>query len=190
MIAAIVLASLTSADVGAWLDREVAGGGYLPSFDEVLAAVEAELDLVSRDPEDGWRQSVRNRAWIPDLDARVGTDRSIDVRDATTTSWVRTGQGFGVQVRLRWSFADALFNDSVLKVDKSLRDRGSSRWQARDRVVKLYFDRIEVEMRHLAKPSPATAVAAARGDGLLRAVTGGRIRFGTRADNPWPEGPR
>ena len=188
MIAAIVLASIltSTASFEAWISAEVLGRGHLPALGTLLATADVELALDAGASADEWQADVRHRAWIPSFEARFGTDRSLDVRDATTTSWVRTGQGLGLQIRLRWSLADALFNDSVLRVDKALRDRRSARWKARDRLVDLYFDRLELEIQLLEQPTPETTLRAARIDGLLQAVSGGRLRFGTRATNPWP----
>jgi len=127
-----------------------------------------------------------NRAWIPSIDARVGTDRSLDVRDATTSSWVRTGQGFGLQLRLRWSLADALYNDEVLRIEKTLRARRAARWRTRDRLVNLYFERLELEIKLLTAPKRPLWLKAAQIDGLLQAATGRHLTYGRRAGNPWP----
>lgn len=188
--AILMLVVASSSAVEAWIAREVDGQGRLPALRVVLRESEVELRLADASPPDHWRSWARDRAWIPDLDARFGTDRSLDIRDATTTSWVRTGEGFGLQIRVRWSLADALFNDSVLRVDKTLRDRGAARWKARDRLVRLYFQRLELEMQWLERPTMEIALTAARYDSLLRAATGGRVAYGPRADNPWPRGQR
>ena len=187
---ALGMVATTTVAVAGWIDREVDGRGRLPSLDSVVGAAEAQLGLSDAEQERRWVDRARDRAWIPAVDARVGTDRSLDVRDATTTSWVRTGEGFGAQLRLRWTLADALFNDGVLRAEKAVRDRGTARWQARDRVVKLYFDLLDLEVRMLTRPTRGAAVRSARLHGRLRAVTGGRVRFGTRSTNPWPRSER
>lgn len=192
MIAVLVTSVAATSTVGlvTWIEREVEGRGHLPALAEVLSEAEVELDLEASDGARGWTTDARWRAWIPQLDARLGTDRSLDVRDATTTSSIRTGEDFGVQVRLQWSLADALFNDSVLRADKALRERSAARWKARDQLVKLYFKRLELEMRMLERPTASALVRAARFDGLIRSATGGRVRFGARHRNPWPGRPQ
>lgn len=184
-VALAQVASTSTQGVAAWLEREVAGRGRLPALAVVLSEAETELDLANGDRRSGWATDVRWRAWVPTIDARIGTDRTIDVRDATTTSVV-TGEGFGLQLRLRWSLADAVFNDSVLRVDKAQRAWAEARWRARDRLVQLYFRRLELELTLHEAPTPAALLQAARLDGLLRAATGGRARYGDRAGNPFP----
>ena len=189
MMTVYLLAGIASTGgLTSWVEREVAGQGRLPALADVLGEAETELDLAWPDRIEGWRRAARWRAWIPAIDARLGTDRTLDVRDATTTQSVRTGEGFGVQVRVRWALADAVFNDSVLRVEKMLRDRASDRWRARDRLVKLYFERLELELRFQGDVSPTLLLRIAQIDGLLRAATGGRVKYGRRADNPWPRG--
>ena len=178
------LVATSTGGLEGWVAREVEGRGRLPALSEVLREADAELQQRSVSVDD-WLDDARDRAWIPDFDARFGTDRSLDVRDATTSSWVRTGEGFGVQVRLRWSLGDALFNDGVLRVEKAVREQENARRRVRDRLVKLYFQRLEVEVELLRRPSLKASVQAARIDGQLRAATGGRIRFGRRSHNPW-----
>ena len=186
IVAQVVVPALTHTALAVWVDREVEGQGRLPALSAVVAGAEAEFDLGRVEGAEAWLSDARWRALIPMVDARFGTDRSLDVRDATTTSWVRTGEGFGVQVRVRWAFADALFNDSVLRVEKALRERNSARWKARERLVKLYFHSVELEIRRLSEPGFEASVDVALADALLRAVTGQRAKFGTRATNPWP----
>lgn len=169
-----------------WISREMSGRGHLPSLAAILAFADRELGFHRAQDSEAWLRRVTRRAWIPSIDARVGTDRNLDVRDATTTSWVRTGQGFGLQLRLRWSLADALFNDGVLRVEKTVRARRAARLRARDRLVNLYFERIELEIKLLTEPSPRLWLQAARIDSLLRAAAGQRLKYGPRAGNPWP----
>ncbi len=176
---AVLLASssTSAATVERWVEALVAGHDELPSLVAVQAAAEAQLGLATEKEAEAWSRSARLRAWIPRLDFRAGTDRTFDVRlaDVGVTDWSRAGQGFVLSARASWNLADVWFDEAELGAERVRIARADAVRAARERVTKLYFERVELLIRHRLAPSLALLLEAKRIDGLIRALTGERL---------------
>lgn len=139
------------------------------------AAVEA-LDLESDDRVQGWSDRARNRAWLPRLDLRLGTDRDQAVRRPGTAdvAWSE-GQGLGADLALRWGFGELVFSETEIRIEATLRSRDALKRSVKEAVTRVFFERLEVELRSRAEPEEEEALQleAARLDGILGALTGG-----------------
>lgn len=160
-----------------WVDDAVAGRTELPALAEVQAAAEASLRLGDDDTVASWDANANLRALLPRLDVRFGTQRDVLVRDTLEgLDWARTGQGLGVDVAARWALGDLLLSDAELGIHKARLARAAAVRLARERVTQLYFQRVEVLVRMRLEPNLELVLEAARLDGLLDALTGGRLR--------------
>lgn len=163
--------------VQAWIDRAVAGQDVLPSLRSVQAAAEAALELGPSARLGAWGGDARWRALLPRLDVRFGTQRDLAIRDdlGGGTAWARTGEGVGIDVAARWQLDGLLMDDAELRVNRERLARAAAVASARERATKVYFERVEVLVRQRIAPSAELLVQAARLDGLIRALTGGRL---------------
>jgi hypothetical protein len=159
-----------------WVDDAVAGRAGLPALVEVQAAAEASLHLADDATVAGWDRNANLRALLPRLDVRFGSQRDVLVRDTLEgLDWARTGQGLGVDVAARWSLGDLLLSDAELGIHKARLARAAAVRLARERVTQVYFQRVEVMVRLRLAPDLELVLEAARLDGLLDALTGGRL---------------
>lgn len=154
--------------------RIVAGEGPLLALSETQRAAVEALFLEPEARARGWSPRARTRGWLPRVDMRVGTDTDLDIRDVggVDERWTE-GRGFGADLGLRWSLGDVVFADVELRVNRERLARASARRLALERVTKLYFQRLEVELALRGAPAPKLVLEAARLDGLLDALTDG-----------------
>lgn len=147
-----------------------------PSLARVQRAAVAALRLEPEARVEGWSDRARSRAWLPRVDIRLGTDRNLDVRrpGSVDPTWTE-GQGLGADLALRWRLGGLVFDDAEIRVDGIRRRRSTMRRLAKERVTRLFFERVTVELRRREPEPPAELeLEAARLDGLLDAATGGR----------------
>ncbi len=167
-----------------WLTRVIAGEGELPSLLAVQRAAVAALGPWAVEPEMDFFRRARMSGIVPRLDARVGTDADQDVRDVELGRLSRTrteGRAFGFEIAARWNLADLVFHNAELRALRVEMARSAAVHLARDRATKLYFRRLSILLRMKNKATDALRLEAARLDGLLRSVTGGRLeRRGSR----------
>jgi hypothetical protein len=176
----LLLASTVTSSVSVerFLDQTIAGRGALPSLADVQRAAVETLGVTSDSDARSWASRARWKGVVPRVDALVGNTDTIGIRD----SWSRVvahatteGQRLGVDVRARWELGELVFNDLELRANRETLSRAAAIQLARDRATRIYFDRVEVLLQQRQEPTPALALTAARLDGLLRAVTGGKL---------------
>jgi hypothetical protein len=185
MTLAVLLAGLltTSATVSdeVFLEETIDGRGALPSLAEVQAAAAEALHLTSADEVETWARRARQRAWLPRFEARFGSDADVAVRASEEGSdWARSGRGLGLDLGASWSLGDLVFSDQELRASRERLARSAAERLARERVTEVYFKRLAVLLEARREPSIELALEGARLDGLLRALTGGRLAADTR----------
>lgn len=166
--------------IDTWIKKWVAGQGLFPGLRRVQAAAEAALGLESPDRVRVWASRARQRALLPQLDVRAGTDTDVDVRTPRQNSefWRQT-RGLGADLRLRWGLANLVFSEFELKIHREQRARAAAVRLIREKVTQLYFERLELEL--MLKQSEVKNLAEvlldiARIDGQLAAMTSGLWR--------------
>lgn len=176
----------TSSDAGArLLDALVEGRAELPSLVDVQRAAEEALELTPSAEAEGWARRARLRGLVPDVEAGLGRDADLDVRGSSDDGSFKTtteGRQLGVDVSVRFELGELVFSDLELRASRERLARAASVHLARDRATQLYFDRVEVALRLRDAPSTELLLSAARLDGLLDALTGGRLRWPRKAD--------
>ena len=176
MILALLLIASTQQQLQAELDRIIAGQDVLPSLAAVQAAAEEALCVASEEEASSWASRARWQGVLPQLQARFGTDRDLDVRDDGSSALRLTeAQGLGLQLSARFDLANLIFSDRELRASRERLARAAAVRLARERATKIYFDRVKVLLQLRAQPTPALLLEAARLDGLLRALTGGLL---------------
>lgn len=178
MLALLAAATVTSTTVEVWIEDAIAGRADLPSLSAVQAAAEDALVLGSDDEVAGWSSRLRWRGAVPKVDVRFGTDTDLSVRDAlagSASSWTNTGQGLGLDVVVKFGLGDLVFADLELRANRERVARAAAIRLARERVTELYFRRLDAWIAYRLDPSHELALEAARLDGLMRALTGGRL---------------
>lgn len=178
----VLVATTSTHAIERFLDDTIAGRGALPSLAAVQSAAVASLGLTSDEDARSWPSRARWKGVVPRVEALVGNHAILDIRDSTsrlTTHATTEGQRIGVDIRARWEFGELVFHDVELRANRETLARASAVRLARERVTKVYFDRLEVLLQQRQGSSAALAIAAARLDGLLRALTGGRLEPGS-----------
>ncbi len=152
------------------------GRAGLPALRDVQRAA-AESVSDAWELQDGEWARPRWQGLVPDVLVRVGTTQDVSVRDTTLErEWTREGRDLGVDVTLKWRLRDLVFSRAEPGL---LRDRLARRRlqdARRDDATKIWFQRLEVEIKLRSKPTSSLLLEAARLDGLLESVTGRRWR--------------
>lgn len=182
MTFALVLTMLVSAPAGTatqiQIDALVTGQDVLPALATVQADAETALQLPSSEEVQGWTARARLRGLLPQLDVRFGSQRDLSIRDtAEGLDWARSGQGLGLNIAARWGLGALLLSDVEMRMHNERLRRSAAVRLARTRVTELYFERIEVLLALRTEGTPTLWLEAARLDGLLAALTGGRYRL-------------
>lgn len=178
LLATLLGATVTSTTVEVWIEDAVAGRTELWSLAEVQSAAEDSLVLGDDEEVDGWTSRLRWRGLVPKLDVRFGTDTDLDIRDALTesaSSWTNTGRGLGLDVVVKFGLGDLVFADLELRANRERIARAAAIRLARERVTEIYFLRLQVWIANRLEPSYEHALEAQRLDGLIHALTGGRL---------------
>lgn len=175
MVGSLVLLAAAELEGFERLVRKIiAGQGRLPSLARTLRAAEEALRLEPEECARSWSDRARNRSWLPRLEVRMGTDSDLDIRALGQADELWTeGRGFGADLALRWTLGDVVFADVELRVNRERLARSAAVRLARERVTKVYFERVEVELGLRQAVRAELVLAAARLDGLLVALTGG-----------------
>jgi hypothetical protein len=176
LLLALALTSTSTLSDDQIIERVIAGRGELASLRDVQRAAVDALGVVSDDDASSWHSRARWRGVVPRVDVGAGTYDGLDVRTMlygasaySTTDLYK----LGLDVRARWELGELVFNDMELRANRESLARSAAIHLARERATRLYFERVEVLMKQRHDPSPVLTLAAARLDGLLRAVTGG-----------------
>lgn len=168
------MAAMSSPTPSTAIRRMVDGKDTLPSLRQTQEAAERALRLEPEHRVRGWSERARNRAWLPRLDVRAGTDTDLDVRGLGQAgeTWTE-GRGFGADVALRWGLGEIVFSDAELRINRERLARASVRSKTLERVTKVYFERVAAEfrLRSVSEPSFELLLEVARLDGLLAAAT-------------------
>lgn len=179
----VILTCLTAATSTSTLEQElmliVQGRGELPALVEVQEAAVQALELTEGEEVEAWSSRARLRGLAPTLDARFGTTTDLDVRgEVDGAGWTRVGRGLGLDVSTRFNLGDLIFSDQELRASRERLARSAAIRLARERATRIYFQRVANLLELRARPNAEALFDAARLDGLLRAVTGGRL-FGS-----------
>lgn len=176
--AGLLVADPSSAAVEQWIRNAVAGRDALPALATVQAAAVAALGLTDDAAASSWALRARWRALLPRLDVRFGTSQSVDVRDGADVAddWTKDGRGLGADVGARWAIGDLVFSDLEMRINRERIARAAAVRLARERVTQVWFQRLEVLIRQRTSQDADLALEAARLDGLLDALTAGRLR--------------
>jgi hypothetical protein len=171
-----LLAATSTAAEAALVARVLAGAGPLPPLAAVQEAAVAALALTPFDEVEGWARRARLGALLPRLDVRVGTDVALDVRSTPSGSgWTTSGLGRGLDLAASWSLSELAFSDRELRAHRERVARAAIERLARERATRLYFRRLEILLEAAREPTVELLVEGAQLDGLLRAVTAGRL---------------
>lgn len=178
----LALGEPSAALVERWIRDAVAGRDALPALAGVQAAAVAALGLTDDEAASSWAARARWRGIVPRLDARLGTSQNVDVRSGADLGDLvtRDGRGLGVDFAARWDLGDLVFSDLEMRINRERIARSAAERLARERVTKVWFQRLEVLIRQRTSPEVDLALEAARLDGLLHALTAGRFRRGPR----------
>jgi hypothetical protein len=176
----VILTCLAAATSTNTLEQElaliVAGRGGLPSLAQVQEAAVAALALTDAEEVEAWSSRARLRGLAPTVDARFGTTTDLDVRgEVDGEGWTRVGRGLGLDVSTRFNLGDLVFSDQELRASRERLARSAAIRLARERATRIYFQRVANLLEVRARPNAAALLEAARLDGLLQAVTGGRL---------------
>lgn len=173
----LLVADPSTAMMERWIREAVAGHDVLPALAAAQAAAVATLGLTDEAAVASWASRARWRALLPRLDARFGTSQSVDVRAGANigNDYVKDGRGLGADVAARWTLGDLVFSDLEMRINRERLARSAAVRLARERVTQVWFQRLEVLIRRRTSTDPKLAVEAARLDGLLYALTGGRL---------------
>jgi len=153
------------------LDDLIAGRGALPA----LAAVhQAALEEWSS-PEVDWATRARLRGLVPRIDLSAGTDADVDVRDTLDARTTNEGHALGLRVTARFELGDLIFADSELRASRDVAAREAVMRALLEHVTDLYFERLELLVASRIAPSAPLNLRARNIDGMLRALTGGRL---------------
>ncbi|MCK6546846.1 hypothetical protein L6R52_13440 [Myxococcota bacterium] len=174
----LVTSVSTSTDAASRLiDALVDGRAELPALADVQRAAEDALELTPSTEAEAWARRARLRGLVPDLEAGLGRDADLDVRASGESTFKTTTEGrqLAVDVGVRFELGELVFSDLELRASRERLARAASIQLARDRVTQLYFDRVELALRLRDAPTPELLLVAARLEGLLDALTGGRL---------------
>lgn len=178
-LAGALLWTVTSTQAFASLLEDIVEGrDELPSLSDVQKAAVETLAIPSTEERASWAVRARLRGLVPEVETGLGSDADRDIRDSISGTPSRTtieGRAFGAHLRARWGLGDLVFNDAELRASRESLALSAAIHLARDRATKIYFDRVEVLIQHRREPSLELAMRAARLDGMLHAVTGGRL---------------
>lgn len=172
----IILAGTSTATVDRLIQRAVAGEEGFPSLAEAQEAAVRALELTPSDEVEDWAFRSRWRGLVPRLDARLGTDTDHSFKDGGTSVWTTSeAQKLGVDVGARFELGELVFNDMELRANRERIARAARIALVRDRVTKVYFERLRVWLLLREEPTVDLVVRAAELDGMLRAITGGLL---------------
>jgi hypothetical protein len=174
----LLLATQTSSAAGAWIAAVIEGRSVLPSLVEVQEAAVEAMAIPTDEEAKGWAGRARLRGLVPDLELGVGTNEVLDVRDSysgATSHLELQGQGMNAHATAKWTLGDLVFHDVELRANREALARAAAVRLVRDRVTRIYFERLEVLARQRHDRSPELALQAARLDGLLQVYTGGLL---------------
>lgn len=161
-----------------WVERVVRGEDALPSLADAQRLAEESLGVPAAEDARGWAGRARWSGVVPALDVSVGTDSDLDVRDSFSQQVARVttaGRAFGFRVGARWDLGEVIFHDAELRANREALARAAAAALVRERVTELYFERLEVLAAQRVRNELALDLKAARLDGLLRAMTDGRL---------------
>jgi hypothetical protein len=167
------------------IEAYVAGCLDLPSLEVVQETSVETLVVADEDTVKSWAGRARWRGLAPQLDVAVGSDADVGVRDTWQDALERTtttGRALAIEAGARWQLGELIFSDAELRANREALARAATVQLARERVTKLYFERIEVALLARDKPSRELSLALARLDGLLRAATGGKLEIPRKKD--------
>ncbi|MCC7381796.1 MAG: hypothetical protein IT384_08200 [Deltaproteobacteria bacterium] len=162
----------------AWVENVIRGEDVLPSLADAQRCAEESLGVPAVDDARGWAGRARWRGVVPSLDVSVGTDSDLDVRDSFSQQVARVttaGQAFGFRIGARWELGEVIFHDAELRANREALARAAAVALVRERVTELYFERLEVLAAQRVRGELGLELKAARLDGLLRALTDGRL---------------
>lgn len=155
------------------LDAIIAGRRELVGLAELHDAVRDSWAPHAGDP--GWPSRARWRGLVPRVDASLGTDTDLDVRDTLDDRTIVEGRALGVRVGARFELGDLVFSEAELRARRELASREDALRQRLVEVTQLYFQRVEVLLALRLDPSAVLLVRARTLDGLIAALTGGRV---------------
>ncbi|MFO0726930.1 MAG: hypothetical protein U1E65_24315 [Myxococcota bacterium] len=158
---------------GDWLDAIILGEGEMLSLARVQEAAAAHASLYTDEEARAWPLRSRLRGLLPNLEASVGTDADVALRDGSTSFITSEGRGFLARVSGRWSLGELLFSDAEMRAHRESAHRRAAIDVAVDRATELYFDRLEVLILGCSLEAPSLALRARRLDGAIAALTGG-----------------
>jgi hypothetical protein len=161
-----------------FIEQVITGRGELPSLRDVQSAAVEALGVVSDENAASWPSRARWRGLVPRVEAQAGSYDGLDIRDALygATAYTTTDlHKLMLDLRARWELGELVFNDMELRANRETLARSAAIHLARERATKIYFERLEVLLKQRHEESASLALAAARLDGLLRAVTGGLL---------------
>lgn len=182
----LALAATSTATEAEIIDALIAGCGPLPSLELVQDTAVETLAIADEDTARGWATRARLRGLAPKIDVAVGSDADVDIRDSSQGEQQRLtseGRKLGLQAGARWELGELIFSDSELRANRESLARSASVQLARERATKLYFEWIEVFLLSRERPSRELSLAQRRLDGLLRAITGGRLEIPQKGMN-------
>lgn len=160
------------------IDALVAGQAELPSLREVQEGAVEALGLASLEEAESWPSRARWRGVVPRVAASVGSDTDLDIRGSWTSPDHLTttrGRQLGFDVAVRFELGELVFSDQELRASREAIARAAAVQLARDRATQIYFERLELALSMRDAPSPSLVLAVARLDGMLDAITGGRL---------------
>lgn len=161
------------------VEQTVAGRGAFPSLAAVQRAAEEVLGVATLAEVEDWRDRARWRGVLPVLELGLGSDADLDIRDSWSGTPVRItteGRALGLRASMKWELGEVVFGDLELRANREALARAAAVALAKERVTRLYFERLELELRIRAGPTVELRFEAAQLDGLLEAATGGRWR--------------
>lgn len=172
----VVQTDTSTSSVAELIRQARLGHAGLPALLDVQRAAAASVTDAWQLEAGEWARP-RWQGLVPDVSVRVGTTQDVSVRDTTLErEWTREGRDLGVDVSLKWRLRDLVFSRAEPGL---LRDRLARRRlqdARREAATKIWFQRLDVEIKLRSKPSSSLLLEAARLDGLLESVTGRRWR--------------
>lgn len=182
----LALAATATASDAEIIDALIAGCGELPSLEEVQDAAVEALAIADDETALGWASRARWRGLAPKIDAAIGSDADLGVRDSWQGALERTtttGQKLGLELGVRWELGELVFSDAELRANRETLARTAAVALARERATKLYFERIEIYLLSRERPSRELSLSLRKLDGLLRAITGGLLELPRKGKN-------
>jgi hypothetical protein len=155
------------------IDAIIAGHRELPSLARVQQAAREVWAQHAGDP--AWAGRARLRGLVPRLDISVGTDADTDVRDTIDDRTTTEGRALGLRVAARFDLSDLVFAEAELRASRESAARDDELRDLLARATALYFERVELAIALRQSSSVPLILRARAVDGLLFALTGGRV---------------